>query len=68
VLASGGVKVADAAVLTRTADLMRAGASGIAYGRNVMWARQPTLMTRALLSIVHGDAATAEAITESAPS
>lgn len=54
VIASGGVKAADDVVLARTAALMRAGASGIAYGRNVMWAARPTEMTRALIGVVHG--------------
>ena len=53
VLASGGIKAADEVVLARTAALMQAGASGIAYGRNVMWAARPTAMTRALTKIVH---------------
>ena len=53
VLARGGIKAADAVVLARTAALMQAGASGIAYGRNVMWAERPTDMTRALTKIVH---------------
>ena len=53
VLASGGIKAADEVVLARTAALMKAGASGIAYGRNVMWAERPTDMTRALTKIVH---------------
>ena len=62
VLASGGIKAPDAEVLARTAALMRAGASGIAYGRNVMWAEHPTRMTRALLHIVHGGATVEQAI------
>ena len=53
VLASGGIKASDSEVLARTAALMKAGASGIAYGRNVMWAERPTAMTRALVAIVH---------------
>ena len=61
VLASGGIKASDAEVLARTADLMQAGASGIAYGRNVMWAERPALMTRALLKIVHDGVSAAEA-------
>ena len=56
VLASGGIKASDSEVLARTAALMKAGASGIAYGRNVMWAARPTAMTRALVEIVHAKA------------
>lgn len=62
VLASGGIKASDVEVLERTAALMHSGASGIAYGRNVMWAKQPTLMTRALLRIVHDDCSAAQAL------
>ncbi len=56
VLASGGIKAPDPVILARTAALMKAGAGGIAYGRNVMWAERPTAMTRALVQIVHADA------------
>lgn len=56
VLASGGIKAADNIVLARTMALMEAGASGIAYGRNVMWAERPAAMTRALTQIVHATA------------
>jgi class I fructose-bisphosphate aldolase len=61
VLASGGIKAPDAEVLWRTADLMEAGASGIAYGRNVMWAEHPARMTRALMHIVHDGMSAAQA-------
>lgn len=56
VLASGGIKASDNVILARTAALIDAGANGIAYGRNVMWAERPTAMTRALVQIVHADA------------
>jgi fructose-bisphosphate aldolase, class I len=62
VLASGGIPAPDAEVLQRTSDLMDAGASGIAYGRNVMWAEHPTSMTRALFQIVHAGMSVPEAI------
>jgi fructose-bisphosphate aldolase, class I len=54
ILASGGIKAPDRVVLERTAALMAAGANGVVYGRNVMWAERPTAMTRALMRIVHG--------------
>ncbi len=54
VLASGGIPTTDEKVVRRTAAVMAAGASGIAYGRNVLWAADPALMTRTLISIVHG--------------
>jgi class I fructose-bisphosphate aldolase len=61
VIASGGVKAADPVILARTAALMQAGASGVAYGRNIMWAEHPTRMTRALLQLVHGGVSVQEA-------
>jgi DhnA family fructose-bisphosphate aldolase class Ia len=54
VLASGGVPAADDEIVRRTAALMAAGASGIAYGRNVLWAQDRRAMTRALIEVVHG--------------
>ncbi|MBX9605757.1 MAG: aldolase [Gammaproteobacteria bacterium] len=62
VIASGGIKAPDAEVLTRTAELLEAGARGIAYGRNVLWAEHPTRMTRALCDLVHGRVTVDEAI------
>ncbi|MDA0822775.1 MAG: hypothetical protein O3C28_10160 [Proteobacteria bacterium] len=46
-IASGGIKAGDEEILARSAALMTAGASGLAYGRNIMWAAQPALMTQA---------------------
>lgn len=63
ILASGGATASETEVLERTADLMAAGASGILYGRNVMWAQKPALMTEALLEVVHGGASAEEAAT-----
>jgi len=67
VIASGGVKAADDAVLARTAALLQAGARGIAYGRNVMWAHDPVRMTRALIQLVHGGATLADALATALP-
>jgi fructose-bisphosphate aldolase, class I len=53
IIASGGIKAGDEEILARSAALMTAGASGLAYGRNIMWAEQPALMTQALIQIVH---------------
>ncbi len=55
-LASGGIKAEDSVILARTVALINARASGIAYGRNVLWAERPTAMTRALVEIVHAEA------------
>lgn len=58
VLVRGGGKAPDAEILKRTEDLMKQGAAGIVYGRNVIQHASPGGMTKALMSIVH-DGATA---------
>ncbi len=60
VLVRGGGRAPDAVILQRTFDLMRQGAKGIVYGRNVIQHETPAGMTQALMAIVH-DGATAEA-------
>lgn len=64
VLVRGGGRVSDEEVLERTLVLMKQGAAGIVYGRNVIQHARPERMTRALMAIVHKDAdvATAAAI------
>lgn len=62
VVSSGGIPGPDEVILERSAAVVRAGASGLAYGRNVLWAREPRLMTRALKGIVHEGLTAAEAI------
>lgn len=53
VLVRGGGRVSDAEILSRTAELMRQGAKGIVYGRNVIQHPDPGGMTRALMAVVH---------------
>ncbi len=53
VLVRGGGRVSDAEILARTAELMRQGARGIVYGRNVIQHPNPAGMTRALMAVVH---------------
>jgi class I fructose-bisphosphate aldolase len=60
VLPRGGSRVDDAEVLERTDALMRQGAAGIVYGRNVIQHDDPAAMVRALRAIVH-EGATPEA-------
>lgn len=60
VLVRGGGRVPDAEILTRTAELMRQGARGIVYGRNVIQHAKPAAMTAALMAVVH-DGASPEA-------
>ena len=58
VLVRGGGRAPDKEILERTEELIRQGAAGIVYGRNVIQHENPSGMTRALMAIVH-DGATA---------
>jgi class I fructose-bisphosphate aldolase len=53
VLVRGGGKAPDEEILKRTEALIRQGAAGIVYGRNVIQHAKPAGMTRALMAIVH---------------
>jgi len=53
VLVRGGGRVPDEEILARTETLMRQGASGIVYGRNVIQHPKPERMTAALMAVVH---------------
>ncbi len=53
VLVRGGGKASDAEILSRTEALMKQGAAGIVYGRNIIQHHDPAGMTRALMAIVH---------------
>nr|WP_229757757.1 aldolase [Paenibacillus marchantiophytorum] len=53
VLVRGGGRASDEEIMTRTVELMKQGASGIVYGRNVIQHPNPAGMTKALMSIVH---------------
>jgi len=59
VLPRGGGKAPEKEVLQRTFELMRQGAKGIVYGRNIIQHENPSGMVRALMAIVH-DGTTAE--------
>ncbi|MGI8966160.1 MAG: class I fructose-bisphosphate aldolase, partial [Limisphaerales bacterium] len=56
VLVRGGGKAPDKEILERTENLIKQGASGIVYGRNIIQHSDPAEMTRALMSIVHDGA------------
>ncbi len=56
VLPRGGGKAPEMEILQRTYDLMKQGASGIVYGRNIIQHENPSQMTRALMEIVHKSA------------
>lgn len=53
VLVRGGGKVSDEEIFKRTEAIMKTGARGIVYGRNVIQHPNPTGMTKALMAIVH---------------
>jgi DhnA family fructose-bisphosphate aldolase class Ia len=53
-LVRGGGRAPEDEVLRRTEEVMRLGAAGIVYGRNVIQHPDPAGMTRRLMAIVHG--------------
>ena len=61
VLVRGGGKASDAEILARTEALIKQGAAGIVYGRNIIQHADPAGMTRALMAIVHEGATAAGA-------
>lgn len=61
VLVRGGGKAADAEILARTEALIKQGAAGIVYGRNIIQHANPAGMTRALMAIVHDGAGAKDA-------
>jgi class I fructose-bisphosphate aldolase len=61
VLVRGGGKAPDSEILERTEALVRQGAAGIVYGRNVIQHDNPAGMTKALMAIVHDGASAADA-------
>jgi class I fructose-bisphosphate aldolase len=60
-LVRGGGKAPDREILERTEALVRQGAAGIVYGRNVIQHDNPAGMTKALMAIVHDSVGAAEA-------
>jgi class I fructose-bisphosphate aldolase len=62
VLVRGGGRASDEEVMHRTEAVMKAGAAGIVYGRNVIQHERPREMTRALMAIVHDGASAGEAL------
>ena len=53
VLVRGGGKVSDREILERTEAILKQGAKGIVYGRNIIQHRDPQGMTQALMGLVH---------------
>ena len=60
-LVRGGGKAPDLEILERTENLIKQGAAGIVYGRNIIQHADPAGMTRALMAIVHQGANASEA-------
>jgi DhnA family fructose-bisphosphate aldolase class Ia len=63
VLVRGGGRAADDEILRRTEAVIRLGAAGIVYGRNVIQHERPAAMTRALMAVVHEGVSAEEALT-----
>jgi DhnA family fructose-bisphosphate aldolase class Ia len=61
VLVRGGGRAPDEEILQRTEELIKQGAAGIVYGRNVIQHPNPAGMTKALMAIVHDQANAKEA-------
>ncbi|MEO6707716.1 MAG: aldolase [Ginsengibacter sp.] len=53
VLVRGGGKAPDEEIIIRTRKLMDQGAAGIVYGRNIIQHKNPALITKVLMGIVH---------------
>ena len=62
VLVRGGGRARDEEILRRTESVIRLGAAGIVYGRNVIQHERPAAMTRALMAVVHDGASADEAL------
>jgi DhnA family fructose-bisphosphate aldolase class Ia len=62
-LVRGGGRARDQEILRRTEAVLRLGAAGIVYGRNVIQHERPAAMTRALMAVVHDGASADEALT-----
>jgi DhnA family fructose-bisphosphate aldolase class Ia len=62
VLVRGGGRASEEEVFRRTHALLREGASGIVYGRNVIQHARPAAITRALMALVHENATPEQAL------
>ncbi len=61
VLVRGGGKAGEREILQRTETLMKQGARGIVYGRNVIQHENPAAITKALMDILHAGVSAEEA-------
>ncbi len=62
VLVRGGGKTSEEEIVARTHELLRQGAAGIVYGRNVIQHERPAHMVRALMALIHQDATPEQAL------
>ncbi len=62
VLVRGGSKASEEEILVRTEALLKQGAAGIVYGRNIIQHPHPAKITRALMSLVHDGVSAAAAL------
>jgi len=62
VLVRGGGKASEEEIFARTERVLRTGAAGIVYGRNVIQHPKPRAITRAFMAIVHEGASAAQAM------
>lgn len=56
VLVRGGGRVSDEVLLARTFEVLKMGAAGIVYGRNIIQHPSPAKMTKALMAMLHENA------------
>lgn len=61
-LVRGGGKVSDLELLQRTEQVLKQGARGLVYGRNIIQHPDPSGITRALMAMLHDGAAAEDAI------
>jgi DhnA family fructose-bisphosphate aldolase class Ia len=62
VLVRGGGRAPEREILERTSGLLKQGAAGIVYGRNIIQHPHPARITRALMAVVHDGATASEAM------
>jgi class I fructose-bisphosphate aldolase len=62
VLVRGGGRASDQEILARTVAIMKQGARGIVYGRNIIQHLSPGRMVSALMAIVHRNATADDAM------
>ena len=62
ILVRGGGKASEEEIFTRTVELIKQGARGIVYGRNIIQHSKPKEITEAFMAIVHEDASVEKAL------